>query len=150
MNILLSAFECNPYRGSDSYVGWSYARSLSQLHTVYVLTRNANKTDIEGYFNSHKDELRNLHFVYVDQSRLFTDVLYKVNRYLGFLGSYFVWQRKAYLTAKKIQKDMKIDVCHHVSIADFRCAGYLWKLNVPYIFGPVGGARDTFLFHGLC
>lgn len=39
--------------------------------------------------------------------------------------------------------DVKIDVCHHVSIADFRCAGKLWKLNIPFIFGPVGGGQET-------
>lgn len=121
MNILLSVFECNPLRGSDSYVGWSYATNISHLHTVYALTRSENRADIEAFCKKEKIDFPNLHFIYVDQSKLFTKILYKINRYLGFLGSYFVWQKAAYQTAKKLCKTVRIDVCHHVSIADFRC-----------------------------
>lgn len=143
MNILLSVFECNPLRGSDSYVGWSYVVNAAKYNNVYALTRTANKIDIEKYCVDMKVDLTNIHFIYIDQSKIFTEIIYKINRYLGFLGSYFVWQKSAYKVAKKLVNDIKIDVCHHVSIADFRCAGKLWKLDIPFIFGPVGGGQET-------
>lgn len=146
MNILLSVFECNPLRGSDSYVGWSYATNISHLHTVYALTRSENRADIEAFCKKEKIDFPNLHFIYVDQSKLFSKILYKINRYLGFLGSYFVWQKAAYQTTKKLCKTVRIVVCHHVSIADFRCSGYLWKLDIPFIFGPVGGQETPLCF----
>ena len=49
MNVLLSVFECNPLRGSDSYVGWSYVINAAKYNNVYALTRTANKADIEIY-----------------------------------------------------------------------------------------------------
>ena len=144
MNVLVSAFECNPYKGSDSYVGWAYVTNMAKLNQVYVLTREANKVDIEKFFSENEMvQSSNLHFSYVKQSKLFTTYLYKINRYLGFLGSYYIWQYSAYKVAKAICKKKKIQVCHHVSIADFRCAGYLWKLKIPFIFGPVGGGQET-------
>lgn len=143
MNVLLSVFECNPLRGSDSYVGWSYVINAAKYNNVYALTRTANKADIEKYCDDMKVDMHNIHFIYVDQSKFFTEKIYKINHYFGFLGSYFVWQKSAYKAAKKLMEDVKIDVCHHVSIADFRCAGKLWKLNIPFIFGPVGGGQET-------
>lgn len=143
MNVLISVFECSPLKGSDSYVGWSYAKNLSRVHTVYALTRTENKCDIENFCKSGNVELLNLHFIYIDQSSFLIKKVYRFNRYLGFLGSYLIWQKAAYKAAKKLCKSIRIDICHHISIADFRIAGYLWKLNIPFIFGPVGGAGNT-------
>ena len=144
MKVLLSVFECDPYKGSDSYVGWSYAVSLAKYHDVYALTRTENKESIEHYLLYHSaPELQNIHFIYVDRSRFFSEFLYRFNRYLGFLGSYMFWQKAAYRKAVKLCMDIPIDLSHHISIADFRCAGYLWKLGKPFIFGPVGGGQET-------
>lgn len=143
MNILLSVFECDPQKGSDSYVGWSYVMNAAKKNEVYALTRSDNRSSIEQYCIKNGIVLTNIHFIYVEQSVLFTKMLYKLNRYLGFLGSYFVWQKSAYKKAKKLCKTVSIDVSHHVTIADFRCAGYLWKLNVPFVMGPIGGAGDS-------
>lgn len=143
MKVLLSVFECNPYRGSDSYVGWSYVKNMSKLNDVYALTRADNKEDIEQYLSSDSELSRKVHFIYIERSPFFSDCLYKINRYLGFLGSYFVWQRVAAKAAKKICKQHDIAVCHHVTIADFRCAGHLWKCGKPFVFGPVGGGQET-------
>ena len=141
MKVLLSVFECDPYKGSDSYVGWSYAASLSQIHEVYAITRIENRQSIESYLSQYANN--NLHFIFVKRSKLFSHYLYKVNKYLGFLGSYYIWQKAAYREAVNLSKDIDIDVCHHVSIADFRVAGKLWKIGKPFIFGPVGGGQET-------
>lgn len=144
MKVLLSVFECSPLKGSDSYVGWSYATNMSRFCEVYALTREENKNDIESYLQDNAElKTENLHFIYIKQNTFFCKVLYRINHYLGFLGSYFVWQKSAYKAAKTICKEQDIAVCHHVSIADFRCAGYLWKIGRPFIYGPVGGGQET-------
>lgn len=143
MNILISAFECNPYKGSDCYVGWSYVYHLAQIHEIYVVTRAENKKDIETYVSENNDNLlKKIHFIYVAQSPFFTKVLYKVNRYLGFLGSYYWWNKKAYHYIKK-KYGYFFDICHLVSIADFRFLGYFWRITDKFIVGPVGGAQET-------
>ena len=143
MKVLLSVFECNPYRGSDSYVGWSYLENMAKLNEVYALTRSDNKEDIEKYLAEQPALRDRIHFTYVGRAQLFSKYFYKLNRYLGFLGSYFVWQKASYKAAKKICAQNDISVCHHVTIADFRCAGYLWKCGKPFVLGPIGGGQET-------
>lgn len=47
MKILLSAYACEPDKGSEPSVGWSWAIELSRLgHEVHVLTRANNKPSI--------------------------------------------------------------------------------------------------------
>lgn len=144
MKVIVSAFECNPYLGSDSYLGWAYALNMARINEVYVLTRIENKEDIERFCCKKENNIpKSLHFTYIERNRFWARDLYKINRYLGFLGSYFVWQKAAYRQARILCQNNEISLCHHVSIADFRCAGYLWKLNKPFIFGPVGGGQET-------
>ena len=142
MKIIISAFECNPLRGSDSFVGWSYAINAAKYNDIYVVTRTTNKNDIEKYCASN-DVPQNIHFIYIDQSLFFTKILYKINHHLGFLGSYVLWQGSAFRIVKKINKTENFDLVHHISIADFRVAGKMWKLDIPFIYGPVGGAQVT-------
>ena len=46
MNILLSAYSINPYKGSEDAVGWNWALTLSRKlpdSTIYILTRTYNE-----------------------------------------------------------------------------------------------------------
>ena len=48
LKILLSAYACEPNKGSEPEVGWKWATTLSELgHEVYVITRSNNKETIE-------------------------------------------------------------------------------------------------------
>lgn len=144
MKVLLSAFECNPMFGSDPYVGWSWVSNLAKTNEVYVLLRIDHQRYIEKYCIDNTIEgYENIHFIYLPSSKLFGKIVYKINKQLAVVGQYYVWQKAAYKEAKKMHKTERFDVAHVVSIADFRFPGYLWKLNIPFIFGPVGGAQET-------
>ena len=144
MKVLLSAFECNPLLGSDPYVGWSWVSNMAKINEVYVLLRIDHKPYIDKYCAENSvDGYKNIHFIYLSSSNFFGKIVYKFNRQLAVVGQYFIWQRSAYKAAKKLYKREKFDVVHVVSIADFRFPGYLWKLKIPFIFGPVGGAQET-------
>lgn len=144
MKVLLSAFECNPLIGSDPYVGWSWVINMAKINEVWVLLREDHRPYIERYISENKlENVENIHFIYIDCLSFFGNVVNKINPYLSVVGAYYVWHRDAYKVAKKLNKEINFDIVHLVSIADFRFPGYLWKLNIPYIFGPVGGAQET-------
>lgn len=144
MKVLLSAFECNPLSGSDPYVGWSWVSNMAKINEVYVLLRVDHKPYIDKYCaENNVDGYRNIHFIYLSCSNFLGKVVYRFNRQLAVVGQYYMWQRSAYKAAKKLHKIEKFDVVHVVSIADFRFPGYLWRLKIPFIFGPVGGAQET-------
>lgn len=144
MKILLSVFECDPMKGSDAYVGWAYVTHLAKFDQIYALTRTENRESIEHYLSKHPISFQqNIHFLYVPQGKLFLRLLKRFDVSMIFLASYFFWQKTAYRRAKKVCAEEQIDICHHVSIADFRCPGYLWKCGKPFILGPVGGGQET-------
>lgn len=108
---------------------------MSREHQVHVLTGQHNQADIEQY-----EKACPARFHYVSLPAWLQKCL-KGRK--GYFLSYLLWQRYAYRYARKLQRKEQFDVVHHVSIADFRVIGYLWKLNVPFVFGPVGGGQET-------
>ena len=86
MNILLSAYACNPNKGSESSVGWNWAKNLSKYNTIYVITREYNRSDIEGNLS---DEDKNLKFIYFDLPKKY-DWFFMRNSYTAYLY-YICW-----------------------------------------------------------
>jgi len=65
MKILLSAYACEPWKGSEPGVGWHWALELArQGHEVTVLTRANNREPIEVALKSHVP--KGLQFFYYD------------------------------------------------------------------------------------
>ena len=48
LRALVSAYACEPGRGSEPGVGWSWAREIARFHEVWVITRFNNREPIEG------------------------------------------------------------------------------------------------------
>lgn len=47
-NVLISAFNCSPYAGSEQYLGWSSAVATANYgYRTYVLTIDKTKQEIE-------------------------------------------------------------------------------------------------------
>ena len=67
LHILLSAYACEPDRGSEPGVGWNWVRHLARDHDVWVITRSNNRGVIEAVL-AH-NPLRNAHFIYFDLPR---------------------------------------------------------------------------------
>lgn len=66
MNILLSAYACEPNKGSEPGVGWGWALEWAKNHNVWVITRDNNKAVIDEYLKLHCEiDSTRLHFVYV-------------------------------------------------------------------------------------
>ncbi|MDY3959068.1 glycosyltransferase family 4 protein [Romboutsia timonensis] len=133
MKILVSAYACEPNKGSEPAVGWNWTKNLSQRHKVFVITRENNKKNIESVFNNE-----NIQFYYYDLPKIFK----KLKAKTGFtLIYYYLWQLGAYKIAKEISRKEKIDLAHHVTFANFKIFSYLAFLNMPFVYGPVGGGE---------
>jgi len=52
---------------------------------------------------------------------------------------YISFSRKILEVARQLHRRAHFDVIHHVTIASFRVPSPLWKLGVPFVFGPIGG-----------
>lgn len=139
MKILLSAYACEPNKGSEPGVGWNWAIELAKSgHTVHVLTRENNRTSIELEIGNLPVQNRPT-FVYFDLPRWLS--FWKKGQF-GVHQYYFLWQIGAYCLAKKLHKSECFDLVHHVTFVSARQPSFMGLLGIPFIFGPgAGGER---------
>lgn len=137
MRILLSAYACNPYKGSEPGIGWHWAFELSKMgYEVYVITRLKNKRDIENYVKLNPD-CKKIRFIFHD----LPPVILKFKKVLGVYLYYELWQITVLNKVKINHKEFKFDLIHHLTFGSFRQPSYLHKVGLPFYFGPVGGGE---------
>lgn len=140
MKILLSAYACEPNKGSEPGVGWSWAIEYAKYHQVWVLTRDNNEQTITAYLRENPEyDNKNLHFVYVGLPKKLT--FWKKGR-RGMRLFYMLWQRKAVRIAIEWNKKIHFDLVQHVTFVSYTQPTYMFKLGVPLIWGPVSGGEN--------
>lgn len=157
INVIISAHEFSPFQGSECSVGWNIVSNLAKNKklTLFVLYASGPASEPNRYKNHIKEyQLNNqlpsnLILTPVNQPKL-TLIIYKINmklfskmgsigfQVLHYLG-YSIWQKHALKAAKKIVKANHIDIVHNLTQISFREPGYLWKVKIPFVWGPVSG-----------
>lgn len=147
MKILLSAYACEPRRGSEPGVGWNWALALARRgHEVWVITRSNNRQAIESEFKVIGD-FPKLHFVYFDLG----PVMRRFKKTPGGVYWYYIlWQFGIVKLAKTLHATESFDLAHHITFGVFRHPSFLTALDIPLVVGPVGGGERTprLLRHG--
>jgi glycosyltransferase involved in cell wall biosynthesis len=138
MKVLLSAYACEPGKGSEPGVGWQWMLEIARLgHEVWVLTRANNREPIE---RAGPLAPRNVRFVYYD----LPEWLVRLKKGLPFLQVYYAWwQWGAYHAARALHRRERFDMVHHVTFGVYRQPSFMGRLGIPFVFGPVGGGERT-------
>jgi glycosyltransferase involved in cell wall biosynthesis len=137
MKLLLSAYACEPDRGSEPGVGWHWVLELARLgHDVWVVTRTNNQQAIQRV----SPNLPNVRFVYYDLPNWLA-TLKKKAPILQFY--YLLWQWGAYRRARELHRQEQFDLVQHLTFGVFRHPSFMGRLGIPFIFGPVGGGERT-------
>ena len=135
MKVIISAYACSPYKGSEPGVGWGFVKALAPLHDLCVITESSFKEDIDRYRNKYP-ELSKVRFEYVARirsrgaERIWPPAYY---------WTYRRWHQDAYRLAQQLHQEVIFDIAHQLTMVGFREPGYLWKLGIPFVWGPVGG-----------
>lgn len=138
MRILISAYACEPDRGSEPGVGWNIVRELSKNHQLTVLTRANNEKVILG---CGEEWVRHVQWEWIDPPEWLT---FWKKKGRGLQLFYLLWQEAAFRRAKKlIATGEKFDLSHHVTFGKYWVPSPLANLEIPFIFGPVGGGEET-------
>lgn len=154
LKILIVAREFSPYGGSECAVGWNIATRLALYHDVTVLFASGSQFKTDSYEISLREYFQDnppingltlkkvalplltrglsaINFVFRKLSPVGLPILY----YAG----YNYWQKDVFRIAKQLHKQEKFDIVHQLTQISFREPGYLWKLNIPFFWGPTGG-----------
>ncbi|MEO0377787.1 MAG: glycosyltransferase family 4 protein [Cyanobacteria bacterium P01_A01_bin.17] len=140
MKVLISAYSCEPGRGSERGVGWNVACEVAKHHQVWVLTRpDESKEAIEAELAANPNP--NLKFIY------FTLPFWQDSMRWGQSGAmqihYYLWQIQAYFVARRLHEEIGLDVIHHVTFVKYSAPSPVAFLPVPFIWGPVGGGESA-------
>lgn len=135
--ILLSAYACEPGKGSEPEVGWMWATELAAAgHEVWVITRKANRGTIEARLGCEGNA--DLHFVYCDLPR-WLQTLKRGGK--GVHWYYALWQWCAYRVARELTTSLQFDCVQHVTFVGLRAPSFMGWLGLPFVLGPVSGGE---------
>jgi glycosyltransferase involved in cell wall biosynthesis len=56
---------------------------------------------------------------------------------------YRKWQKNAFQLAKELNAKENFDIVHQLNMVGYREPGYLWKIDKPFVWGPIGGMNIT-------
>ena len=135
LRVLLSAYACEPGKGSEPGVGWNVARELSSKVSLCVITRANNRTAIES---SGEDWIQQVQWIYWDPPKWLT-FWKKGGR--GVQLFYGIWQYGVKAVAARALATHDFDIIHHLTFGKYWIPSRLAGLPRPFVFGPVGGGE---------
>jgi glycosyltransferase involved in cell wall biosynthesis len=137
LKVLVSAYACSPYKGSEPGVGWGFISALARHHDLWVIVEEEKfRKDIERALAADPALGRSVRFFFIHKRR---------NRWLrklwppSYYWYYRRWHEDAYNLAKQLHQEVGFDLAHQLTMVGFREPGYLWRLGIPFVWGPVGG-----------
>lgn len=140
MKVLLSAYACEPGRGSEPGIGWNTAWEIAKYHQVWVLTSNTHRSLIESELQ--RNPCSNIKFIYFDPFGWVYDWSNEAKKLpMSVYLHYYLWQIWAYFIARPLHKQIGFDVVHHITYGRYSSPSFLSLLSAPFIWGPVGGGE---------
>ncbi len=150
LKILAIAYACNPTRGSEFSVGWGWVNAIAARHDITVITADFNSGDIERHLSIREPVTRNsLRFIYIKNRPWH----YRPRgMWLMIEGSlakplmsiaYQDWLRYAFTEAERETKQNRYDLVHLITYVGWRFPGSIYRLGIPFVWGPIGGLKNT-------
>lgn len=141
MKVLISAYSCEPGRGSEPEVGLRTILLAARSHAVWVITRNNNLPTLRSFLRGRPEEPR-ITLVGCDLG----PAALKMKMRFGFAGLqwyYDRWQRLASSVALHLDRHVDFDLIHHVTMSSYWSRVGIARLNKPLVWGPVGGGVEA-------
>lgn len=133
MRILVSAYSCEPHKGSEPGVGWNWIRQIAQRFDCHLITRENNVASIEAEASRLGLENLTVHGY---------DLPYWARFWKrGSRGSsiyYYLWQLGLIRFSRKLDRQFEFDVVHHLTYVSSCWPSGLAFLRKPFVWGPVG------------
>lgn len=148
LKILVLAYMISPKRGSEYAVAWNHVTWMSQFCDLTVIYGSAGSH--MGNFEDMDEpaaqaQLSSVRFIPVQPPR-FARWLNAANcrgwMTYSFYLAYQVWHRQAGRVARKLIHESAFDVVHYLGPIGYREPGTLWQLELPYVWGPIGGTTN--------
>lgn len=134
--ILVTAYAVNPNKGSEDGMGWNFILQIARRHRVIAVTRKNNRPAIENYLAAHPElnpQQERIQFLYFDWPQW--SIRWKKGPLLSLIY-FYLWQFTLALWLKK--QHLVFDVVHNLNFHNNWTPTFLWLLQKPLVWGPVG------------
>lgn len=139
MKLLLSCFACNPFGSSESIYGWYVAAALAKSHSCFIVTADAERESIEKARGMGL-VAPSMHFRFIKVSRGFHE-----NRTIARLQlwlRYVHFQHRLLAHTSDLHEEHGFDVAQHITYSSWRVPSPLWRLGIPFVWGPISGTEQ--------
>ncbi len=138
--VLLSAYQCDPSKGSESGRSWNWLRTYAEKGMeVWCLTDATVRESLDAALRQLN--VPNIHVHYIRVPRLIQRFYQKSPGGAWIYLRYMAFQREACKEARRLDHQIDFDLVHHVSWGSVQLGTGLWRLGKPLVFGPVGGGQ---------
>ena len=116
---LLLAAACNPFKGSESAVGWGRAVESAKKMDTWVICGHWDQQDIARYLQVH-GEIPGLQFYFIENTWI--EELWRLGRpfYEIHYVDYNLWHRRVFKVVARLHRELNFDLIHQVCIIGFR------------------------------
>jgi glycosyltransferase involved in cell wall biosynthesis/peptidoglycan/xylan/chitin deacetylase (PgdA/CDA1 family) len=137
--VLLLAYACTPFHGSENATGWNRAVQTARFCDTWVICEAHECAGDIARHLAARGPIAGLHFCFVAK----TPFQRALERIPGlYYLSYHLWHRQAYQAAFRLHAAAPFDLVHQANMCGYREPGYLWRLDAPFVWGPVGGTQN--------
>lgn len=138
MKILLSAYSCEPDRGSELEVGWKTVEELASTPAILtVVTKTSSKNAINRYLVlnglSNTKYIRT-EFIYFDLPVWFRK--FKENSLIGAQIHCYLWEIGVFFFLLKKYKKNEFDLAYKITTASYRFPSFVWYFARKFVWGP--------------
>ncbi|HET7621167.1 MAG TPA: glycosyltransferase [Gemmatimonadaceae bacterium] len=140
MKVLLSAYACEPGKGSEPEVGFRALLAAAAVHDVWLITRENNIPALEAALRGLPERER-IHIEGLDVPGIAQRL--KRHGIIALQWYYDTWQHAAARRALELDREVGFDVAHHITFATYWAYAGVAALGKPLVLGPLGGGVQT-------
>lgn len=136
----MSAFCFGPDGTMEERNGWQRAVLATRKYDVVVLyndEKEQHQEILKRIASSPFAGSMTIHPVSCDDT-----TLQLINHEPTFYFGYRRWQKAVFRKASELHRQAKFSMAHTVTICGYREPGYLMNLDIPHVWGPIGGTHN--------
>lgn len=121
----------------EARLGWNRAVAAAREFETWIVCGDHNRSFIEKETSVHGTPDRlNIEYVSVNpDGRMLAAAEFDYR-------AYHDWHKRVFHRVSELHKQRPFALTHQVGLCGYREPGYLWKLDVPFVWGPVGGTQN--------
>ncbi len=141
--ILVESYECSPAMDHAPGSAWQILSRLARWFDLWILTEESQyRQQIVDHLRGDPDLSGRMNFVFLRRPCPRGFGRKRPALPLREVFENRLWARQAYALALQLHARIGFDLAHHLRSNSFRLPGLLWKLPIPFVWGPTGGTIE--------